>query len=290
MDLLWTKIITVVIFLVVSLFFGLLPLWAGPRMEKKKFLRNQVTSVLLCFGGGVLMATCFSHLLPEVIASFESVEATANKPIGEIMFCAGFFLIYFVEELVHRTLDRKKESNEVEADRRQSHVVHKSFTTHAHTCEDGKDSDDETTSSDVSVKRTLSDIESDVGSFVQKDKKQKLELNATTLRDFVTVLALSLHSVFEGLVVGLESTAEGVWTLFGAIAAHKFIVSFCIGLEIFLAKETPTVWYVIYMATFAAMTPLGIVIGTVVSENATDSDGYVIAVAVLQGMQSQLTV
>jgi hypothetical protein len=36
----------------------------------------------------------------------------------------------------------------------------------------------------------------------------------SSLRDFLTVLALSCHAIFEGLAVGLEKDAEAVWTLF----------------------------------------------------------------------------
>ena len=55
---------------------------------------------------------------------------------------------------------------------------------------------------------------------------------ASHLREFFTVLALSLHAVFEGLAVGLEETTAGVWTLFAAIASHKFVISFCMGVEL----------------------------------------------------------
>ena len=36
----------------------------------------------------------------------------------------------------------------------------------------------------------------------------------SSLRDFLTVLALSCHAIFEGLAVGLEKDSEAVWTLF----------------------------------------------------------------------------
>ena len=36
-----------------------------------------------------------------------------------------------------------------------------------------------------------------------------------SVRDFVTIAALSFHSIFEGLAVGLETTTEDVWQLFG---------------------------------------------------------------------------
>ena len=42
------------------------------------------------------------------------------------------------------------------------------------------------------------------------------------------MLALSFHAVFEGLAVGLEESSPDVWTMFGAIATHKFIITFCV--------------------------------------------------------------
>ena len=53
-----------------------------------------------------------------------------------------------------------------------------------------------------------------------------------SVRDFFTVMALSLHAVFEGLAVGLEEDVEGVWILFTAVCTHKFVMSFCMGVEL----------------------------------------------------------
>lgn len=90
--------------------------------------------------------------------------------------------------------------------------------------------------------------DSDVSS--SQSLKPNLEMNATTIRDFVTVLALSLHAVFEGLAIGLEEDVEGVWKLFAGVATHKFVISFCVGLELKMAGETPNILYVVYMGKF----------------------------------------
>ena len=36
----------------------------------------------------------------------------------------------------------------------------------------------------------------------------------SSIRDFLTVVALSFHAVFEGMAVGLEDSISSVWTLF----------------------------------------------------------------------------
>ena len=60
------------------------------------------------------------------------------------------------------------------------------------------------------------------------------------LRDFFTVLALSFHAVFEGLAVGLEESSPDVWTMFGAIATHKFIITFCVRFNLLMLINEST--------------------------------------------------
>ena len=49
------------------MFLGVLPLRFGAYFIKgDRGWKNVVTSILLCFGGGVLFATAMIHMLPEV--------------------------------------------------------------------------------------------------------------------------------------------------------------------------------------------------------------------------------
>ena len=52
------------------------------------------------------------------------------------------------------------------------------------------------------------------------------------MRGFFILLAISLHAIFEGIAIGLGAKASFVWYLCFAIAAHKFIIAFCIGLQV----------------------------------------------------------
>ena len=51
-------------------------------------------------------------------------------------------------------------------------------------------------------------------------------------RGFFVVLAISLHAIFEGIAMGTLSKASVVWYLCFAVAAHKFIIAFCVGLQV----------------------------------------------------------
>ncbi|KAF4525319.1 hypothetical protein B566_EDAN014928 [Ephemera danica] len=51
----------------------------------------------------------------------------------------------------------------------------------------------------------------------------------SNIRNVLTIMALSFHCIFEGIAVGIQDTAGEVWTLFGAISSHKFVIAFCVG-------------------------------------------------------------
>ena len=95
-------------------------------------------------------------------------------------------------------------------------------------------------------------------------------------------MALSLHAIFEGVAVGLSSSVSFVWSLFIAIAAHKFVIAFCVGMQFATSGVKPLVT-LIYMSTFASITPIGIGIGIALTETTTsETDIQSAAVTVLQ--------
>lgn len=108
MELLTTKIIALTLLGVLSLFFGLLPLRVRKHLTHGSRKRERIVSCFLCFGGGVLLATVFTHMLPETRENFanafrqKALTAGKDYPLAELVTCAGFFLVYFVEEFVHK--------------------------------------------------------------------------------------------------------------------------------------------------------------------------------------------
>lgn len=72
--------------------------------------------------------------------------------------------------------------------------------------------------------------------------------------------------------------------MLGAVAAHKLVIAFCIGVEL-IANRTKTCLAVIYITTFALVSPLGIGIGLLLvgGEGATGAGLYSV---ILQGLAS----
>lgn len=72
--------------------------------------------------------------------------------------------------------------------------------------------------------------------------------------------------------------------MLGAVSAHKLVIAFCIGVELIVSR-TKTWLAVIYITTFAIVSPLGIGIGLILvgGEGATGAGVYSV---VLQGLAS----
>ena len=109
------------------------------------------------------------------------------------------------------------------------------------------------------------------------------------------MVSLSTHSVMEGLVVGLEQTSDHVWTLFIAVALQKFILTFCVCLEL-QESGVKTFIFLSYLTVVSLVSPLGrqlttaapqclcpgTGLGIIITETEVGLDQ--VAVAVLQGL------
>ncbi|XP_003424613.1 zinc transporter ZIP3 isoform X4 [Nasonia vitripennis] len=285
------KTVTMVTLCLVSICMGIIPMQIAKCFNIVS--TNQVVnprsfkyvSVLLGFGGGVLFSTTFLHMLPEVEEGVEHLMEEGVFPhldfsLAKVFCCTGFFIMYLIEEIVHAHLKHRhpKRASTDTASKTSSNVNIYSTESidsygsvaatpkwkghgghrHEETCEIG---------------HTHLDIIEDCDSF-----------HDGAIRGLLIVLGLSVHELFEGLAIGLESSAQYVWYMFGAVAAHKFIIAFCIGVELTTSRTRAILSYV-YVCMFAVVSPLGIGIGMIlVGGNSAAASGP--AAVALQGLAS----
>ena len=89
----------------------------------------------------------------------------------------------------------------------------------------------------------------------------------------------------------MTGTIFGVWKLFGAIATHKFVITFCVGMELIHSDSNRLCSYITYMVIFCLVSPLGVSIGIGVTEAAAAAasqpeDGHYLTVGILQGLSA----
>lgn len=104
----------------------------------------------------------------------------------------------------------------------------------------------------------------------------------SALRAFILVFSLSLHSVFEGLAVGLLEEGKEVLEICLALMMHKSIISFSLAFKLTQGRLRRSV-VVGCLLLFAAMSPLGIGLGMGLAETKA-SPQHQLARSTLEGL------
>ncbi|XP_076334928.1 zinc transporter ZIP1-like [Tachypleus tridentatus] len=251
MSLLETRVLTLSLLLFGTFTCGTLPLLLVKWFKQRNTMQGlQVTSMstisfLQYIGGGVLLETCFVHLFPEVRASFErhwQQQSNSNYhfPIPELIVCLGFLTVYVVEEVLYAALENRCQTE----NRLGRYGLHQGL---------------------FLTDRNPSYSETDRSMIYPAELSSSLTSPSYFIRGLIIIFALSVHSVFEGFAFGLQETENETWMLFFAVALHKFVISFVVGLELH-SNGTKSITVLVYMAVFAIMAPLGILIA-MVTEN-----------------------
>eukprot|EP00392_Amoebophrya_sp_AT5.2_P011937 g12027.t1 len=81
---------------------------------------------------------------------------------------------------------------------------------------------------------------------------------------YIMMLALSVHSVFEGIVIGIAPDFQNAAMVSFCVLAHKWAAAFAIGTA-FATANVPERKIYGYVSIFAVSTPVGIVLGILIS-------------------------
>ncbi|CAP33317.2 Protein CBG14913 [Caenorhabditis briggsae] len=114
--------------------------------------------------------------------------------------------------------------------------------------------------------------------------KSRPHAHSHGVRSITFVLALSIHSIIEGLAFGVGSGENAIIALFTSLMVHKLIVAFSVGLQLFRTHAHQIKWVIISIVTLASMTPLGALIGLVITSAGEDTLWKDATVVVLQGL------
>ena len=107
-------------------------------------------------------------------------------------------------------------------------------------------------------------IEGAVGSLYKNKTEYFVESKASS---YLLLGSLSVHSVFAGMALGLESgTGESAFSaILFSILSHKGVAAFALGAA-FVKKSIKTILGIAFVVLFSAMTPLGFLFGSFLEE------------------------
>nr|XP_039250757.1 zinc transporter ZIP1-like [Styela clava] len=288
---------------------------SAEKENQSKEGRGKKTTLFLdvmnCFSGGVFLGTSFLALMPEIREIFDEVgitwpqfySSTTNStifadeeedrplmPITELLVTSGLFLILCVEQVVHSITDRNhhkgdgshhhesetspSERTKVAVNGIKGRAVVKVTVPNEESVETEAVFIDDLAVDPASEQQGLTETES------ASSEGHEDHHNDSIVRSLILVTTLSMHSLLEGLAIGLQKTASSALSIFIAVLFHKSLMAFSMGNNLIQAGQS--VKSILIAAAVLAMTsPVGIAVGTVMKET---SSGTEIVNGVLQGI------
>ncbi|KAF0288816.1 Zinc transporter ZIP1 [Amphibalanus amphitrite] len=284
--------------LISSLTLGLLPFWLTACLKRRQTAggggaARLAISCLQCLGGGVLLATVFTHMLPEVREGLTTaLGGEPTLPLAELLLCVGMFGIYLLEELAllcaRGGTERREKEDKEEEEEDEERVLYDARMESAllppAERQYGAVSGRPTAAGD-----TVWPVATPVHGHTHCHSAAATTATASaagqtglaSFRVLIVTAALSVHSVFEGVAIGLEPSEPSVWLLTAAIATHKAIIAFCLG-EQLASSLTNRRRALASLAGFVVASPLGVILGAVLT--AGGGAGHALPSAVLQAL------
>ncbi|KAG8575441.1 hypothetical protein GDO81_009554 [Engystomops pustulosus] len=246
--------------LLLTLLFGLVP----SRMkcfQTGRETQQMCLSFISCIAGGVFLAACLLDIIPDFLhdmrEAMQQQQIATDFPLPEFILGLGVLLVLIVERIVLECSNGLTEENTpLLSDTSNSPAVQDHFHGHSHGSQNH----------DVEHAR----------------RHFHVDFNAhSSFRSFILILSLSLHSIFEGIAIGLQSAQSEVLQIAIAILIHKSIIAVSLSL-LLMQSNVKTRWFILSIVMFALMSPIGISIGIGVME--TQSGGSSLVQAVLEGL------
>ncbi|XP_044527929.1 zinc transporter ZIP1 [Gracilinanus agilis] len=240
------------VLLVLTLFCSLVPICVLRRPSanfEASASRKKILSLVSCFAGGVFLATCLLDLLPDYLAAIDealsALRITLQFPLQEFILAMGFFLVLVMEQIV---LAYKEQSGPLPREE---------------------------------TRALLGTVGSAPPHWHDGPMADGTSPTPSALRACVLVFSLSLHSVFEGLAVGLQRERARAMELCLALLLHKGVLAVSLSLRLLQSRLRGGV-VAICGVLFSCMTPLGIGLGAALAESAGPL--HQLAQSVLEGM------
>ncbi|KAH7461298.1 Zinc transporter ZIP1 [Phytophthora ramorum] len=259
------KLVSLVCIWVVGLVGGLTPACLASRHDK-----SPVLSILSAFSGGVFLAGGFFHLLHSAVEN-PALRKWSTEDGGRYefpyaeMFCTlGFLGLLLLEQAAQASMDVSR------TDYRPAK---------------SQDDDEELHGATESDETYVGDLEEDEQGLSQSGHShggggQDADAGSLAVA-MVLFIALSFHSVLEGLGIGAQT--ETAWGVFMAIIMHKGLAAFALGSGL-VQSAMPVAHVMLYMVVFSFMSIVGIIVGWIIAaDSSEDSAAAGICVALASG-------
>lgn len=271
------KVITLLAMTVITFLFGMMPLKLFSQLRHNPDVSSRIRWRMLisfssCFAGGVFIAACLLDLLPDVEEKISQVleeikdqyNVDLDYPVAQFIMVFGFFLILTIEQSVLHFQEQWMQEEEREPllsrSRQASIGSYHSSHSHQHSSHHHHQSGSQDAMTGVSNQAHHSHDGHHNHSHIGHGAFQH-----SSLRSVMLLLALSFHSVFEGIAIGLQDNSAQLISIFIAVIVHKAVMAFSLGLNI-AQSDLSVKSFVISNIMFSIASPIGVGIGIAVAD------------------------
>jgi len=285
------KYISLGVILAVGGIFSLIPIHSKIFHKSAKY-----TSYANVFAAGVFLAIGFAHLLPETDEKYKGINDDHYPLVYVLALCGFSVILLFEKvagQYLHthdpthatattvlaQTLERSashKEGKDVAPKSEKADLYKNGESTEAicrqtEECARNADMEMNKADNDEDEKHICADkhvvdthgnhahhthAHTEAAHHAHYHEEHENLAKMRFASAIILAVALSIHSIFAGLSLGLQDTRQGVYELFVAVVAHKWAASLSLGIQLDRSAIDKT--YATAIACFfACTTPLG---------------------------------
>lgn len=266
---------------------------------------DKIISLANCLSGGVFLATFFVGLLPEVRREMNIIlkdaQITSSMPITEVVVLFGFFLAMFVEQCALTVKEKEKDNkNVIEKDEVLHHRRIRKIPSNGVQFELPLDentalvssNDEDLDAGDLFGDEVLMDereashkmhhysapvfnsrkcqssqlSSNHIESHGHSHDVDALLQSSSTLRFVILVMSLGVHSLFEGMALGLQTEIHTLLNLFVGVWLHECLIAFALGFSLLkLNLSLCRSWQIAVL--FSSLIPFGQFIGIIIGNS-----------------------
>lgn len=264
------KLVSIAGIWLVGLAGGLVPALLAARQHRSPGVRR-LLGVLNAFSGGVFLAGGFLHLLHSAIENaglkrWSTVDDGRYEfPYAESFCTLGFVALLLLEQAAHARMHSHSSSHSKTRRAIGNYTLAKREEDDDLELHGAEESDATTYADDLDEDEDGGEAlgHSHLGGGAAGGDQSGGSLAVA----MVLFVALSFHSVLEGLGIGAQT--QSAWGVFLAIILHKGLAAFALGSGL-VQSHLPAPRVVLYMVVFSFMSIIGIIVGWVVTADASD--------------------
>lgn len=281
-----------------------------PRLLQKFTKNRRILSIANCLAGGIFLAACLIHILPEANSSWSKKDeheeevhtdgvATSADVKSKHEEKEEFPWVYFIAMVTvwaillidrillpgHHHPHSDPEGVENQANHNHDHPHHHHEHEHEHDHDHARETLNNQQNQPAVEGPNSRNPETEIIALPQETTENAREVpipavpkKKFSLGPYAMLVAIGVHAFFEGTALGLMDEFAGFVGFFFAVVFHKWAESLSVGIS-FMKSKASRLATAIAVTIFSLLTSIGVLIGMWFSDSSPKVKGSLLAIS-----------